>query len=820
MARSMIARQNIKLNLVPGGVPPVLNVSQYDSAYDVHFTIYNGAQLFEIPDDVSIQFQETKRDGNGFTVGATKSAQTGQCYIWMQEQMSAVPGDQICELVLTNTTEDQIGTANFIMRVEPAALNKNTVISESEIAYANQVLAQLGSVAAYKAQLDAQGNEIDQLNTNLAAEVAARQAADNTLQGNINSEAATRATADASLQSQINQLVAPEGAAPSAAEVENARVGADGTVYQTLGDAIRGQVTDVKTAIDYSNDAVKNIEDILAITRSASATSAVGGGVEKTVIPFFNFTSGDQVTVTIPSAISNAVYIYVYYENGTRFTSQSIAAGNTSKTFTVTETIKNGSVSIFTNGTTDVTVAITSVSAGSKTIDEINIRIDNVEGVKTDVEALETMLDVSKDITVTQTVNNATVVAIPDIDLSAGDAVSCTLADPIAKAFYLYVYDENGNRFTSRSITAGNTSTSVTINPAVNHASIRLYTSGSNAVATVTVTVTEHVSKRLDSIEKLIYPSHTVKTIGHRGNIIDAPQNTAPAYIIARQAGISVMENDLEITDDGHFVMWHDGYLHILGDLVDINGYLMYTDGSGYYYVNPADNTVYTWDGTDYVASSAALSGLTRCNGDRYAVRSGYSYGGVACIALNFDTLRRVDFGAYKSQRFKGTQILTFEGWLILCKRLGCEIYVDRKLTYTTETLTAAATLVKKYGFAGKSSWLGLSVAEIDTLRTVIPGERVGLLANPSSAAVDAYAQYNVGRGFFFDGNASTLTLEAAQIGLEAGYDVECYYVGYSESQKDTVLARINELIAYGVVGITCDKYTVEDATYSLITSY
>lgn len=249
MARSMIARQNIKLNLVPGGVPPVLNVSQSDSAYDVHFTLYNGAQLFEIPDDVSIQFVEKKRDGNGYDVGATKSAQTGQCYIWMQKQMTAVPGDQICELILTNTTGDQIGTANFIMRVEPGPVDDDTSFSDSDIAYANQVLSQLGSVAAYKEQLDAQGNEIDQLNTDLAAEVAARQAADNTLQSNINSEASTRAAADASLQSQINQLVAPEGAAPSAAEIENARVGADGTVYPTLGDAIRTQDTQLKNAI-------------------------------------------------------------------------------------------------------------------------------------------------------------------------------------------------------------------------------------------------------------------------------------------------------------------------------------------------------------------------------------------------------------------------------------------------------------------------------------------------------------------------------------------------------------------------------------------
>lgn len=297
MARSMIARQNIKLNLVPGGVPPVLNVSQNDSAYDVHFTLYNGAQLFEIPDDVSIQFVEKKRDGNGYDVGATKSAQTGQCYIWMQKQMTAVPGDQICELILTNTTEDQIGTANFIMRVEPGPVDDDTSFSDSDIAYANQVLAQLGSVAAYKAQLDAQGNEIDQLNTNLAAEVAARQAADNTLQSNINSEASTRATADAALQSQINQLVAPEGAAPSAAEITNARVGADGTVYPTLGDAIRGQVTDVKTAITQTYDAMMGGENLLSV---ASETITKNG---------VTFTASTDGTVTASgTATVNAIY--------------------------------------------------------------------------------------------------------------------------------------------------------------------------------------------------------------------------------------------------------------------------------------------------------------------------------------------------------------------------------------------------------------------------------------------------------------------------------------------------------------------------------
>ena len=87
------------------------------------------------------------------------------------------------------------------------------------------------------------------LQKNIGVEATARQAADNTLQGNINSEASTRASADSNLQSQINQIVAPSGEAPSAAEVQNARIGADGVTYDTLGTAIRTQVNDINEAI-------------------------------------------------------------------------------------------------------------------------------------------------------------------------------------------------------------------------------------------------------------------------------------------------------------------------------------------------------------------------------------------------------------------------------------------------------------------------------------------------------------------------------------------------------------------------------------------
>jgi hypothetical protein len=65
----------------------------------------------------------------------------------------------------------------------------------------------------------------------------------------VSAEATTRASADSNLQSQINQIVAPSGEAPSAAEVQNARIGADGSVYPNLGTAIRTQVNDLNEGL-------------------------------------------------------------------------------------------------------------------------------------------------------------------------------------------------------------------------------------------------------------------------------------------------------------------------------------------------------------------------------------------------------------------------------------------------------------------------------------------------------------------------------------------------------------------------------------------
>jgi hypothetical protein len=249
--------------------------------------------------------------------------------------------------------------------------------------------------------------------------------------------------------------------------------------------------------------------------------------------------------------------------------------------------------------------------------------------------------------------------------------------------------------------------------------------------------------------------------------------------------------------------------------MVDINGYLMYTDGTDYYWVDPSNSAVYTWNGTNYVASSVALSTLTRCAGANYGVNSTGSANG-----LNLDILKRIDFGVYKGQQFKGSQILTFAEWVLLCKQLGMEIVIDKKMLLTDVYANRAVAVVKRYGMLEKATWTNMGPAEVARIRAHDPEARCGALQEPTAALVEAYAQLNTGRGFFFSGDAKTMTEETVQIGLNAGFDVEAWYVDVTSVSEADQFATIRRMISYGVTALSLDHYRVDEAFKYLLEQY
>lgn len=125
--------QTINLNLIPGGVLPRIKVSQYDKGSRVlQFNLFNGSSAFTIPVDASITIQGTKADNTGFQYACTFSGSTVTADL--EQQMTVFAGEVECEIRIAQDDGDVLlGTCNFILDVEEAALKDDIIISETEL---------------------------------------------------------------------------------------------------------------------------------------------------------------------------------------------------------------------------------------------------------------------------------------------------------------------------------------------------------------------------------------------------------------------------------------------------------------------------------------------------------------------------------------------------------------------------------------------------------------------------------------------------------------------------------------------------------------
>lgn len=130
------------LDVQPGGELLYVHTSQYDVGarqFIFHLINTNPDATFELPAGVQAEIRGTKPDGNGFSYEAV--VDDYDVTVDITAQMTPIAGNVRCELILyTGDPDDpdetdytQLGTANFIMVVERAALDKDTLRSNSEI---------------------------------------------------------------------------------------------------------------------------------------------------------------------------------------------------------------------------------------------------------------------------------------------------------------------------------------------------------------------------------------------------------------------------------------------------------------------------------------------------------------------------------------------------------------------------------------------------------------------------------------------------------------------------------------------------------------
>ena len=119
--------QETDLNIVPGGIIPVMHVSQYDVGRELKFVLYDGYDTADITTGTTVTIEGTKPDGHGFQYSGVLDQNAHTATFVTTEQMTVLAGAIECKLTLYLNSQ-RIGTALFILDVEKAGINDSTII--------------------------------------------------------------------------------------------------------------------------------------------------------------------------------------------------------------------------------------------------------------------------------------------------------------------------------------------------------------------------------------------------------------------------------------------------------------------------------------------------------------------------------------------------------------------------------------------------------------------------------------------------------------------------------------------------------------------
>lgn len=308
------------LNVVSVGVPPVIHLSQYDSDFTLVFNLYASNGAFTVPTDTTAEIRGTKKDGYGYSANATIDITNKRVTVAGHEQMTACAGQNPFELVLKKNNK-VLSTANFILDVEPAALDADTITDQSVLKELNAIIA--GAATATQAAEDAEE----------AAEIAT-QAADSV------SESVTQIAQNAEDIVELQETV--EGIHPLTEDIKQGllwcfqKVGwADSeweTAYNALYDALYPDiglvyitaVYNAGTSIIYTNDDLDDLKAYLTVighyqdgaTHRITSYSLVGTlreGVNTITVLADGKTTSFEVTVA--NALDRVVFENLSYRD-------------------------------------------------------------------------------------------------------------------------------------------------------------------------------------------------------------------------------------------------------------------------------------------------------------------------------------------------------------------------------------------------------------------------------------------------------------------------------------------------------------------------
>lgn len=157
------------LDMYPGYNPRPIRLKQYSDSFSLVFKLHASKGELDIDSSTTAEIRGTKKSGTGYSASATLNISNGTVTVAGDAQMTAVAGQNIYEIVLIKNNK-VLGSANFILLVERAALDADTITDETVLRNLEAIVegaetatqaAEDAEDAADRAEAAAQTLEID-----------------------------------------------------------------------------------------------------------------------------------------------------------------------------------------------------------------------------------------------------------------------------------------------------------------------------------------------------------------------------------------------------------------------------------------------------------------------------------------------------------------------------------------------------------------------------------------------------------------------------------------------------------------------------------